>query len=263
MRELAAELQEGPRPMSWSEFRSLGPWGHPGQLEDTTGAFDHKVSSTRLAALGDSLGLSQLKGPNYLVVVPLALVAALVGLPRPLVCARECSWAWAVTEEAVSSLEVMKRSTLAEADWMAWAVGGWVDKVRPQVQHEAAGWEPGRLAVHVGELFRELVLAPAVAHNPFLPKRGVVDAGEGHSLGMAVSPRGRSSRSRARRATSLLDCAPATPTRVEPTVAVSPASRSGKRKAAADAEVDLQGLTPNSLLTEGGPAAAAQLARAC
>ena len=125
-----------------------------------------------------------------------------------------------------------------------------MDKVRPQMQHEAAGWEPGRLAVHVGELFRELVLAPAVAHNPFLPKRGVVDAGEGHSLGMAVSPRGRSSRSRARRATSLLDCAPATPTRVEPTVAVSPASRSGKRKAAADAEVDLQGLTPNSLLRE-------------
>lgn len=80
-------------------------------------------------ALPGPLSLSQQRGPNYPVVVLLALLAAVTGLPRLLVCAKECLWAWATAEEGSSPLEGMNQAALAEVESMLWVMCTWADEI--------------------------------------------------------------------------------------------------------------------------------------
>lgn len=92
----------------------------------------------------------------------------------------------------------MKKLALAEAEWISWVISMWADKIRSQVSSQAPEWEPVRLAVHLGTLFWDVVIAPVVTHNPFFPTRAVEEAGEGAPSAVTASPRGRGSRLRSR-----------------------------------------------------------------
>lgn len=70
-----------------------GPWGDPGLLEGPAGSCELKVAAARLAELAGLLELPQIRGPECLVVLPLALVTLVAGLPRPLECVMGCSGA--------------------------------------------------------------------------------------------------------------------------------------------------------------------------
>lgn len=34
VRELAEVIKMGPKPISWTDFNAIGPWGHPDNLEE-------------------------------------------------------------------------------------------------------------------------------------------------------------------------------------------------------------------------------------
>ncbi|KAL3918834.1 MAG: hypothetical protein SGPRY_005860, partial [Prymnesium sp.] len=105
--ELAAQLQEGPAPMTWGEFPEPG------------GSYDKKMTSTRLTALVGALELLQLRGPEHQLATLLAIVTAAAGLPRPLGCAHEISWARGATVNRSPPL----CPSCASPHWQRWS--GW------------------------------------------------------------------------------------------------------------------------------------------
>lgn len=104
VQELAAALEERPRIQTWDGFCRAGPWGDEGSEVQEGGISGVQVEFAGWRQLAGALGVAepQLEGVSCGVELPLALVAALAGLPLPVACARELSWACGAGRRAMS-----------------------------------------------------------------------------------------------------------------------------------------------------------------
>ena len=141
--------QSGPPP------GGSGPWGDAG-----VGLADGQVSGVRVPfeqweVAARALGLDTAEGGECGVEVPMALVAAMAGLPGPFACARELSWAWVARQGGQSALCQAALDLAREAAELVLLKAS---MLRPLVAAQATGWIALEAATRIGGLLRGQVL---------------------------------------------------------------------------------------------------------